>query len=46
MNIALIIPNTTPVPATKGGATENMMNLLIDVNEIEKRKNFLLFCSY
>lgn len=46
MNIALIIPNTTPVPATKGGATENMMNLLIDVNEIEKRHHFLLFCSY
>lgn len=46
MNIALIIPNTTPVPATRGGATENMMNLLIDVNEIEQKHHFILFSTF
>lgn len=46
MNIALIISNTTPVPATRGGATENMMNLLIDVNEVEQKHHFIIFSTF
>ena len=46
MNIALVITNTTPVPATRGGATENMMNLLIDVNEVEQKHHFIIFSTF
>lgn len=43
--IMLIAASTTPIPATRGGATETMMSHLIDVNEIEKKVQFVI-CSY
>lgn len=46
MKIALIISNATPVPAVRGGATENMMTHLIDVNETEQKHQFLIFSTY
>lgn len=46
MNIVLLLSNTTPVPATRGGATENMMNLLIDVNEVERKHHFIIFSTF
>lgn len=41
MKICLITPNVFPVPATKGGACETLVNNLIDENEKEGKLEFI-----
>lgn len=36
----------TPIPASRGGATETMMTHLIDVNEEERKHKFYVFSYY
>lgn len=46
MNIAIICAMETPIPASRGGATETMMTHLIDVNEGKKKHKFHIFSYY
>lgn len=46
MRIAIITASNSPIPATLGGATENMMTHLIDVNEEEHQHEFTIFSYY
>lgn len=46
MNIAIICAMDTPIPASRGGATETMMTHLIDVNEEERKHKFHVFSYY
>lgn len=46
MKIALITASNSPIPATKGGATETMMTHLIDVNEKYGEHHFTIFSYY
>ena len=41
--IALVLPEVYPVPAVKGGAIEELVTILIEQNEIEKRVEFVVF---
>lgn len=44
--IALVLPEAGPVPAVKGGAIEELLTILAEVNETEKKVQFLVFCAY
>lgn len=44
--VCLIMPNVFPVPAVKGGATEMLMNNLLDRNEQEKQIQFTCVSVY
>lgn len=44
--IAFITSGFLPVPATKGGAVESLVQNLIDVNECEKREKIKIFSIY
>lgn len=46
MKIALIAASDHPIPATKGGATENMMTHLINVNEENGDHEFVVYSYY
>lgn len=46
MKIALITGSRRPIPATLGGATQTMMNHLIDVNEEKKDFEFVIYSYY
>lgn len=46
MNIAIITSGFLPVPATKGGAVENLIENFINKNEDEKYCNFTIFSEY
>lgn len=46
MNIAIITSGYLPVPASKGGAVENIVENFIIENEIEKKVNFEIFSIY
>ena len=41
--IALVLPEVYPVPAVKGGAIEELVTILIEQNEIEKKAEFVVF---
>lgn len=41
--IALVLPEVYPVPAVKGGAIEELVTILIEQNEIEKKVEFVVF---
>ena len=44
--IAIVTSGFLPVPATKGGAVENLIVNMINVNENEKKENFLIYSIY
>lgn len=44
--VAIIIPPILPVPAVKGGAVEDLVNLLIDENEIQGRVDLTIVSIY
>lgn len=46
MNLAVITSGFLPVPATKGGAVENLLVNLIEENEEQKNINFNIFSIY
>lgn len=46
MNIAIITSGYLPVPASKGGAVENIVENFIIENEIEKKVQFEIFSIY
>lgn len=41
--IALVLPEVYPIPAVKGGAIEELVTILIEQNEIEKKAEFIVF---
>lgn len=41
--IALVLPEVYPVPAVKGGAIEELVTILIEQNEIEKKAELVVF---
>lgn len=41
--IALIMPPELPVPSVMGGAVEELVTILIEQNEIEKKAEFIVF---
>lgn len=43
--IALVLPEAGPVPAVKGGAIEELLTILVEQNEIEKKVEFTVFCA-
>lgn len=43
--IALVLPEAGPVPAVRGGAIEELLTILIDQNEVEKKAEFIVFCA-
>lgn len=45
-NIIIITNGTLPVPATKGGAVENLLNIFLQFNERENDFEILLFSIY
>ena len=45
-NLVIISPGILPVPATKGGAIENLIQNFIDKNECEKKLKIHLFTIY
>ena len=46
LTICIIIPGKFSVPAIMGGAIETLMTYIIDVNEKEKKFNFVIISSY
>ena len=46
MNIAIITSGYLPVPASRGGAVENIVENFIIENEVEKKVNFEIFSIY
>jgi len=46
IKILMVTAGVRPTPAVQGGATETMMTHLINVNEVEKRAEFLVVSSY
>lgn len=46
MDIAIICAMDTPIPASRGGATETMMTHLLDVNEEKRKHKFHVFSYY
>ena len=46
MKVAIITSGYLPVPASKGGAVENIVENFIIENEIEKKVNFEIFSIY
>lgn len=44
--IYLNLPYYLPIPAVKGGATETLMSMLIEQNEIDQRVEFVIACAY
>lgn len=46
MKIALVTANMSPVPATRGGATETMLTHLLDVNEEKRNHQFFVYSTY
>ncbi len=45
-NIAIVAPNSLPIPAMKGGAIESIIENLIRENEIYKKVNFTIYSIY
>ena len=45
-NLIIISPGILPVPATEGGAIENLIQNFINQNEYEKRVKIHLFSIY
>lgn len=41
--IALVLPEVYPIPAVKGGAIEELVTILIEQNEIDKKVKFVVF---
>ena len=46
MKIAIITSGFLPVPSTKGGAVEQLINILLDKNEIYKKMEFNIFSVF
>jgi glycosyltransferase involved in cell wall biosynthesis len=46
MKYAIIAPNNLPIPATKGGAIETLVQNFIEINEIEKKLDIIIFSDY
>lgn len=46
MKIAIITSGFLPVPATKGGAVEHLINIIIDKNEIYKKMELDIFSVF
>lgn len=46
MKIGIILVDSLPLPPVKGGAVENLVQLIIDNNEIQKKENFIIFSKY
>ena len=46
MKIAIITGSARPIPATRGGATQTMMTHLIDVNEQQKKNDFIIYSYF
>ena len=46
MKILIITPGKLPVPATKGGAVENLIEILIKKNEVSKAHKFTIVSIY
>ena len=46
MKVCFITPNVFPVPATKGGACETLVNNLIDENEKQKKLSIICVSVY
>lgn len=44
--IAFVFPDLLPMPAVKGGATETLIQLLIDANEKRQECVFHIYCMY
>lgn len=44
--IAFVFPPLLPMPAVKGGATETLIQQLIDDNELQGKCRFDIFCRY
>ena len=44
--VAMILANRSPVPAVRGGATENMITHLIEVNEIVQQLDLVVYSAY
>ncbi|MCI9246361.1 MAG: glycosyltransferase family 4 protein [Clostridia bacterium] len=45
-NIAMITSGFLPIPATKGGAVENLIVNILEENEVEKKFDFTIFSVY
>lgn len=46
MNVAVVTSGFLPVPATKGGAVENLIEILLKENEQYQKMNFIVFSIY
>ncbi len=46
MRIAFVFPDLLPLPAVRGGATETLIQRLIDDNEINGACRFDIYCRY
>lgn len=46
MKIGIILVESLPLPPVKGGAVENLVQLIIDNNEIQKNGDFIIFSKY
>lgn len=46
MNLAVVTSGFLPIPATKGGAVENLVVNLLNVNEKERNLDFTIFSIY
>ena len=44
--IAIVTSGFLPIPAAKGGAVENLIVNMINMNEIEKKEKFLIYSVY
>ena len=42
-NIVIITDGILPIPAVKGGAVENLIELFLQINEVENTFNIVLF---
>ena len=46
LTICIIIPGKLPVPAIMGGAVETLVTYIIDINEEQKKFNFIIISAY
>lgn len=46
LKVAVVMSNISPVPAVRGGATENMMTHLIEINEKNNKMKLTFFSPY
>ena len=44
--IAFVFPSLLPMPAVRGGATETLVQRLIDDNEVQHKCLFHVYCKY